>query len=57
MVNDRVGLHLDVRLEGVEPRDIGWESDTDTVFFNFSLDREDAETPTFDPTLTEPFEE
>ena len=52
LVNNRVGLLLDVKVEGVSPGDIGWKSESDKVFFNFNLDEGDEETATFDPTFS-----
>ena len=52
LVNNRVGLTLDVGVEDVSPGDIGWKVDTDQVFFNFNLDEGEDETATFDPTFS-----
>ena len=51
LVDDRVGLHLDVNVQDVSPRDIGWETRIDEIFFNFNLDQDDMDhTETFNST-------
>ena len=56
MVNDRVGLYLDVNVEGVSPKEIGWKEESDRIFFNFNLDQDDKQTEAFDSSNI-PFEE
>ena len=56
LVNDRVGLYLDVEVEGVSPEEIGWKEESDRIFFNFNLDQDDKQTEVFDPSNV-PFEE
>ena len=51
LVNERVGLHLDVHMQDVSPRKIGWETRIDEIFFNFNLDQDDIDhTETFNST-------